>query len=117
MLEINTTLYPYQMVLYRKLPVELKVKIKNTGTEKALVSYRMVLPSELSLDRTGFNSMHQEKIGELNPQETVEQSFDIFAKPLAREGRIEVLVHATEHYNSYEFTMKEYRKRVEIVIV
>lgn len=116
MIEINTTFFPYQLVLYRKQPIELRLKIKNSGTEKVLVSYKMQLPSELSFDKSGFSAIHEEKLGELAPAQTAEQRFEIHPRPLTREGSVEIAIKATEHYNSYEFTMREYKKKVALVI-
>ena len=116
MIEISTSFQPYRMVLYRKAPVELRVKIKNAGTESALISYRLLLPAELSLDKTGLSGQHSEKLGEVKPGETAEQIFDIYARPLANQGNAEIKISATEHYNNYEFSMKEYKKKVGLVI-
>ena len=116
MLEINTSFYPYQLAIYRKQPVELRLKIKNAGTEKTLVSYKMQLPAELSLDKSGFSAQHQEKLGEIAPGQTVEQRFEIYPRPLTREGNTAIQINATEHYNTYEFAIKEYRKKVGLVI-
>ncbi len=116
MLELTTSFAPYRLSLYRKEHVELRVKIKNAGQEKALVSFKMRLPQELSLDKSGFSFQHAEKLGEIAPGQTVEQRFEIHARPVAREGSAAIEIKATEHYNSYEFAIKEYRKKAELLI-
>src|SRR3989344_9559371 len=114
MLEIHTSFYPYQLALYRRSHVELRLKIKNTGNEKTLVSFKLELPGKISLDKSGFKGMHSEKLGEMQPRQAIEKRFEIHPRPLAQHGSVAIAITATEHYNNYEFTMKDYKKKVEL---
>src|SRR3989344_4066443 len=103
MLEITNTFFPYQLSLRRKDVIEMRVKIKNAGAENALVSYKIQLPPELSFDKIGFKAVHEIQAGKLEPGRELIEKVYINARPLTREGPTEILIKATEHYNSYEF--------------
>ncbi len=116
MLEITNTFFPYQLSLRRKDVMEMRVKIKNSGNDAALVSYKIQLPPELSFDKIGFKAVHEIRAGKLEPGKQLLETVYINARPLTREGITEILIKATEHYNSYDFSLREWRKHVPLVI-
>lgn len=116
MLQITNEFRPYRMKMSRKEPVKMKLAIKNIGNTQELVSYEMVLPPTLSLDKSGFKGAHANKLGALQPGAIHAEHFELHARPATLSGIHTISVRAQEHYNSYDFTMKEYRKKIELIV-
>ncbi len=116
MLQISTNFQPYRLRVERKAPVQLKVSIRNTGGQAVLASYQIDLPFTLSFDKTGFRARHEKKLGALEPGKAFQEYVEIHARPTTRQGTYTIAVKAMEHYSNYDFVMKNYTKKVELVV-
>ena len=116
MLQIHTELHPFRLKLARRGPVQLKVSIRNLSNEDALMSYDIVVSRSLSLDKSGFKTSVNNRVGNMEPGQTMEAYFDVYPKGMTREGNYPVLIKATEHYNNYNFVQKEYKKNLDIQV-
>ena len=50
-LELKSNMFPYRLVLSRKEPVELSVKVTNNTPEKMLISMQIAMARAIALDR------------------------------------------------------------------
>lgn len=116
MLKIDTSLNPFRLKLNRKQPVQLKVTIRNLSNEDALMSYDIVVSRNLSLDKSGFKTSVNNRVGTMEPGQTEEAYFDVYPKAMTREGSYPLLIKATEHYNNYNFVQKEYKKHLDLQV-
>ncbi len=116
MLEISTQLFPYRLKMKNRLPVELKVTIKNNSREPVLVSYDIATEKTLALDKGGYKSTENTKAGIIAPGASITGRFDVFAKHLAKIGPHKIYIRATEHYNNYSLVKSEYRKEIEVLV-
>jgi hypothetical protein len=116
MLEISTQLFPYRLKMETRQPIELKVTIKNNSREPALVSYDIATEKTLALDKGGYKSTENVKVGVIAPGASVSGRFEVFAKHLAKIGLHKIYIRATEHYNNYNLVKNEYRKEIEVLV-
>ena len=116
MLKIDTSLNPFRLKLGRNEPVQLKVIIRNMSNEDALMSYDLVVSRNLSLDKGGFKTSVNNRIGNMEPGQTTQAYFDVYPKTMTKEGTYPLLIKATEHYNNYNFVKKEFRKHLDIQV-
>ena len=97
-------------------PVELKVTVKNDSREPALISYDVATDKTLALDKGGYKSTENIKVGTIAPGASASGRFDVFAKHLAKIGPHKIYIRATEHYNNYSLVKNEYRKEIEVLV-
>lgn len=116
MFKIDTSLNPFRLKLNRKQPVQLKISIRNMSNEDALMSYEVVVSRNLSLDKGGFKTSVNNRVGNVEPGQTTEAYFDIYPKAVTKEGTYPLMIKATEHYNNYNFVQKEYKKHLDLQV-
>ena len=116
MLKIETSFYPFRMKLAHKEPVQLKVNIRNMGNEDVLASYDVVVSRAMSLDKGGFKTSVNKRLGNLQPGQTIEEYYEIFPKYMSDAGKYPVMVKATEHYQNYNFVKNEYKKKLDLPV-
>ncbi|MFH1752452.1 MAG: hypothetical protein ABH821_05965 [archaeon] len=115
-LEIKTNLYPYRMVLSRKQPVELFVEVKNSGIEDKLVSMQLLLSQAFGLSKGGLNNSIEKQLGLMKPNESKSFYFDIHPKQIARIGEYPLRLKVKEHYQNYDYAMKEHVKDLNLKV-
>lgn len=116
MLKIDTSFHPFRMKLGKKEPVQLKVDIRNMNDDDVLMSYDVIVSRSLSLDKGGFKTTMNTRVGNMEPGKRVEAYFDVYPKSMTRQGAYPILIKATEHYNNYNFVQKEYKKQLELQV-
>jgi uncharacterized membrane protein len=116
MLSVITNFTPYRLKLRKKEPVQLIVQIKNSGNDNRIVSMQLALSRQLSLDKSGINSGIEKKLGEMKPGESKKFYYDVYAKQLTDPGEYPIILKVMEHYRSYDFVEKEYKKKMSLVV-
>lgn len=113
---INARLHPFRMVLSRRQPVQLDVEIINRAPEAKMLTMRLILPRTLAIDKGGLTSEVRKPLDMVNPDETKRFYFDIYGKQMARVGEEEILVKVLEHYQTPQYVVKEYTKKIGLIV-
>ncbi|MFH1391552.1 MAG: hypothetical protein ABIH20_04540 [Candidatus Diapherotrites archaeon] len=116
MLKIDASFTPFRLNLRRKEPVTLKLNIRNMNDEDVLMSYEVLVSRSLSMDKGGFKTSEAKRFGKMEPGQIEEKYFDIYPKSMTRDGTYPIVIKAMEHYNTYNFVEKEYKKKLEIKV-
>ncbi len=107
-------MHPFRLRIKDKKPVQLKVNISNSGPDEKLLSYDVIVSSNLALDKSGFKTQESKRVGKMASGESTEQYFDIFPRGLARGGTYPVLIRVTEHYNNFDMVKNEVNKKLDL---
>ena len=117
MLSIKNVLVPFRMNLREKKPITLRLELTNSDKEPKLLSMKLMVSKDLSVEKTTIANILEKKLGELAPGETKLMYFDIYPKvstrPVDYAGRLIIY----EHYNDYEFVGKEMKKDFKIQVI
>jgi len=116
MLEVVNFFTPFRMRLSRREPVQLRVELANKGKDDAMASLTINLGSQLSFEKGGYKTRATERISSLPPGEKKKFYYEIWPKQATRNGPVAVQIIASEHYQNFNYVVKEYRKDTELVI-
>ena len=116
MISINTHFHPFRLNLRRREPVQLSVELINRGDKNKMLSVELLLAKELALDKGGLHSGITKKIESLEPGERKQFYFDIYPKPIARNGELPVILNVLEHYRNFNFVEKSSSKRMDLTV-
>ena len=113
---INARLHPFRLVLSRRQPVQLDVEIINRAPEAKMLTMKLILPRTLAVDKGGLTSEVRKPLDMVNPDETKRFYFDIYGKPMTRTGEEEIMIKVLEHYQSAQYVVKEYTKKIGLIV-
>lgn len=115
-LELKSNVFPYRLVLSRKEPVELSVKVTNNSPEKKLVSMQVAMARALALDRGGLKKGADQRLGEMDSGQAKEFVFHVFPKHGIKPASYPIQIRLFEHFNSYEYIAKRVIKNMELIV-
>ncbi len=114
---INTKFTPFRLSLCRKEPVQLYVELVNKSGEDKKVLYELSLGTGISLDKSGIKNRETKKIEPLKSGEKKFFYYQIFPKPIARNGETPITITLIEpHDEAYEFVKARYKKNITLTI-
>lgn len=113
---INARLHPFRLVLSRRQPVQLDVEVINRAPEAKMLTMKLILPRTLAIDKGGLTSEVRKPLDMVSPDETKRFYFDIYGKQMARVGEEEILVKVLEHYQTPQYIVKEYTKKIGLIV-
>lgn len=114
---INTKFTPFRLSLAKKEPVQLYVELVNKSGEDKKALYELSLGAGISLDKSGIKNKETKKIEPLKSGEKKFYYYQIFPKPIARNGETPITITLTEPYDeNYEFVKTRYTKRITLTI-
>ncbi|PIN85285.1 MAG: hypothetical protein COV47_02945 [Candidatus Diapherotrites archaeon CG11_big_fil_rev_8_21_14_0_20_37_9] len=116
MIQIKTSFHPFRLKASRKDPVELEVVLTNTGPDPALVSYEVLVSRNLSMDKSGLKSNASNRLGVMEPKQNKTDLYTIFGRHIAKAGSYPIMIRVIEHHDNYNFVMKEYKKKLELMV-
>ena len=95
------------MSLRDKQSVQLGIEIVNREQEPKKLSLLVVISNQLSFDKSGFKTEEKRLLEVLQPNESKKMFFEIFPKPMTRQGEQPIRIRVLEHYNDYKYVLKE----------
>ena len=110
MVSIKSVLSPFRLDLSKREPIALRVELTNDSTETKLITFRLIVAKDLSVESTGISNSLEKRLGEIAPGKTYLKYFDIYPKVSTREKDYPARMIIYEHYNEYEFVEREYKK-------
>ncbi|MFH1256379.1 MAG: hypothetical protein V1494_03735 [Candidatus Diapherotrites archaeon] len=113
---INSLFHPYRMTLREKKPVSLEIEVKNKHNVPKLVGIELILGNGLSLDQSGFNTVLNERVGEMKPDDVKKFFYSVYAKPITGPGEYAVTFKVKEYYTNYHYVEKYYTKKMDLTV-
>ena len=114
---INTKFTPFRASLYKKEPVQLYVELVNKSREDKKILYEISLGAGISLDKSGIKTHESKKFEPLKAGEKKFYYYQIFPKPIARNGETPITISLIEPEDeNYEFVKARYTKRITLTI-
>ena len=95
------------MSLSDKKPVQLGIEVVNRENEPKMLSLVITISNQLSFDKSGFKTEEKMLLEVMQPNEKRKLFFDIFSKPMTRQGEQPIRIKVLEHYNDYKYVVKE----------
>jgi hypothetical protein len=115
-LELKSNLFPYRLILSRKEPVELSVKVTNNSPDKKLVTMQIAMARAIALDRGGLKKGADQRLGEMEPGQSKEFVFQVFPKHGVKAAAYPIQIRLIEHFNSYEYIARKVVKSMELIV-
>lgn len=116
-LEINSTLFPYRLSLKEKSPMELTIELKNSEAKTKNISFDLVLPDIVALDKSGFNKGVQKRIDGFKSHDRQKFVFELHPTKKIDVGEYEGLVIVEEYSGNYDYIVGSYKRPVLIRVV
>ena len=116
MLEVITVFTPFRLKLQRREPVHLTVEIINRGKDPTMASLQVNLGNHLSFEKGGYKTRAMEKINSFPPGDKKKFYYEIWPKQATKNGPQPVEIVAAEHYQSFNYVVKEYRKDTDLIV-
>lgn len=114
---IKTELIPYKMHARKKSSSVLRVSVSNVTKDVLMTSLVLELPKGLSFDEMSMGRQREIRIGEMQPNENKEVSFEIFTGIGSEAGDYTATLTSIAHYRDYGHVLNAVRKRVELSVV
>ena len=115
-IKVDYKFTPFRLVMRRKEPVAMEVVLKNTGTDNAKLSVKVVLSRELSLDKGGLKTAALERIDSLESGATKIFHYDISAKHSTTAGDHPIHIIVDEHYRDYTYIKNSNKTEAELQV-
>jgi len=115
-IKIDYKFTPFRLVMKRREPVQLEVVIKNTGSETAKLSVKLVLSRQLSLDKGGLKTAALERVDSLNAGENKVFHYEISGKQSTMTGEQPIAIIVDEHYKDYNYIKNTTRLDAELIV-
>ncbi|MDO8627217.1 MAG: hypothetical protein Q7K42_02020 [Candidatus Diapherotrites archaeon] len=115
-LEIKHKFFPYRLVASRGSPVELTLDIANNSEKDLMLSLQLELGRGLGLDKAGIKCRDYKQLGIIEKGKSLKFVYSVFATPSARKGEVQISLKLTEHFNNYNYVVKEYSKDFALVV-
>jgi hypothetical protein len=109
-------MFPYRIDTKSKTPIEFEVTIKNQNSIPRLVSYEIIFPEGLAINK-GQKKTEIFKLGELRSEESKTFKYRLMPNNYLREGNIEIIVRAYEHFGSYDHLEQTTEKVITIRVI
>ena len=117
MVEIDTELNPFRIILGKTKSVALMVKITNDAAKTRTMSYDLILGKQLAFEKNGLSSSKMIRLGEMKPNESKIKYFDVFPKLAIQKTPQEITIQAIEHYqNNYDYILGKKIKKIHLRI-
>ncbi len=118
MLSIKSVLMPFRMSLSKREPITFRLELSNTDDDTKLLTLKLMVDKDLSIEKTTIANILEKKIGEIKPNETKLMYFDIYPKVSTRKQEYNASLVVYEHYNgNYELIAREYKKDFSVKVV
>jgi hypothetical protein len=116
MIYIANKMFPLRIDKKSKGHIEFEVSLKNQNPLSKLVSYEIVFPDGLAMEK-GQKNTQIFKLGEMKADETKTFKYRLMPTSYLSEGSIEIIVRAYEHYGSYDHLEQTTEKIITIRVV
>jgi len=110
MVSVKSVLMPFRMSLKDKKPITLRVELVNDEKETKLLSFKLAVAGDLSVEKTTIANVIEKRLGEFAPGQQKLMYFEIYPKVATRAREYPARLTIYEHYNDYEFVNREYKK-------
>lgn len=116
---INSSLFPYRLSLkqHAKLAGELSVEIRNNDSRSKLLSFDLLLPEQVSLDKSGLNRGASKRLEALEPNSSARVKFPVFLTQKASQGVFSGKLLVSEYSSNFEFPTTNYSKELSFRII
>jgi hypothetical protein len=116
MIGINTRTYPYRLDSKSKEPIELFIKLTNSGI-KRLLSIDLVLDEDLSFDKVKPINTDYKRLGDFGANQNKEIKYYIYSAIGSHPGLKSVKIRIGEHNKDYNYVDNKTEATVKINMI
>ncbi|HZX20000.1 MAG TPA: hypothetical protein VFF13_03225 [archaeon] len=116
-LKVKTTIFPFRISLQGKETWELQIEIENADPKPKKGSLRVELPEQATFKNVGQATLLEKQFDHIKPNEKIMVKETIYPSRIAEPGNFVGTARVAEHYQDYDYVIKESKSEFAIRLV
>ncbi len=114
---ISTELNPYRLQAKKSSSATLRIKVRNVTKDVLLTSVVAKTPLKIGFDNMLMQREKEVRIGDLQPEELKEISFDLYSGNASDPGEYTLILTTFAHYRDYAHVLNYVKKDIAVSVV